>query len=113
MCEFQKLSFSEHGYVVRCQECGHYQLAFGTTMLTLSNEDFKTLHGIVQQKYLSVCKNEACVHEYGAEAKSVVISTPFTGMCIVVTRKELNHLNSMMENADNEIQALIMMELFK
>lgn len=56
---------------------------------------------------------EACVHEHGAEAKSVVIPTPFIGMCMVTTRKELNNLHTMMENADNEIQALSMIELFK
>lgn len=112
MCEFQRLAFSEHGYVVRCRECDHYQLGFGTTMLTLSDEDFKMLHYNVLQKHETVCAEAACLQHH-SETKSVVITTPFTGMCMVITRKELKHLYNIMEIADNEIQALSMLELFK
>ena len=83
MCDFQKLVFNEHGYVVRCNYCSHYQLGFGTAMLTLSQADFRSFIQLIEEKIFSVTENDTAIHE---EIKSVVIPTPYTGMCLFVTK---------------------------
>jgi len=110
MCDFQKLSFNEHGYIVRCNECSHYQLGFGTAMLTLSQADFRAFAELIEEKIFSVTENDITIHE---EIKSVVIPTPYTGMCLVLTKTELQHLYTMLDNAENEIKALSLLELFR
>ena len=110
MCYFQRLAVSEHGYVVRCNDCRHYQVGFGTAMLTLSQPDFKAFVKLVAEKILYVAEDDITIHE---AIKSVVVPMPYSGMCIVVTKNELQHLQSMLDNADNEAKALSMLELFK
>jgi hypothetical protein len=36
MCNYKTLAHNEHGYVILCNHCRHYQLAFGTTAVTFS-----------------------------------------------------------------------------
>ncbi len=111
MCDFERLAFTQHGYIVRCTECGHYQLGFGTSMLTISGEEFSTLFKTAHRRLYNVAEIEAI--SFSEETKNVVITTPVTGMCFILTRKELQQLYELLDKADNEIKALSLMELFK
>lgn len=106
MCEFQSLYFGDDGYVVRCKKCGHYQVAFASTMLNLTGIDFTALCNIVKNKYAEE------VFQHNENTKCCVIPTPSNGMYMLFTRKEAQRLHEILEEADNEEQALAMMSLF-
>ncbi|SFQ01349.1 hypothetical protein [Parafilimonas terrae] len=110
MCDFQKLAFSGDGYVVRCTECGYLQLAFGTTMLTLTNEEFGALYDLTtsHMNIVSVNGNDFL----SDDTKGIFLSTPSAGCCIVLTVKELYRFHEILDKADDEMKALSMMQLF-
>lgn len=110
MCDLQKLAFTEHGYVVRCVECGHYQMGFGTTMLTLNNDDFNSLFNTVTLRLNTLSEKDSYFSE---ETKSVLVTTPLPSCCFVLTRNELQALFEIMDKADNEARALSLFELFE
>ena len=41
MCDYKVLSHNENGYIILCNSCSHYQLAFGTTAVTIEPDNFK------------------------------------------------------------------------
>lgn len=41
MCNYKILAHNEDGYVILCNSCGHYQLAFGTTAVTFGQKNFR------------------------------------------------------------------------
>lgn len=43
-CQFDIMAHNQNGYVVYCNECAHYQLAFGTMVMTVSAEQIQKLH---------------------------------------------------------------------
>ncbi len=106
MCEFQSLYFGDDGYVVRCNKCGHYQIAFASTMLNLADGDFKKLCSAVRQK------NKEESHYSNPSAKAVVVPTPSNGMFMLLTKKEAQRLYEILEEADNEEKALNLLSLF-
>lgn len=107
MCEFQSLYFGDDGYVVRCCKCGHYQLAFASSMLNLLEEDFKKLRSIIKNK------NNEPDHYNNPSAKTVVIPTPVNGAFMLLTTRETKRLHEILEEADTEEQALAMISLFQ
>ncbi|MFT4153542.1 DUF6686 family protein [Parafilimonas sp.] len=110
MCDFQKLAFSEHGYIVRCVDCGYLQLAFGTTMLTLNHDDFHALYDMVKFRLSDTSVNEK--NFLSDDTKGIFIPTPSANCCIVLTVKELQHFYRILDKADNEMKALSLLQLF-
>jgi hypothetical protein len=106
MCEFQSLYFGDDGYVVKCNDCNHYQLAFASTMLTLDKEEFSDMCHVVKQKL-----QDTDLH-FPTEAKCFVIPTAAKGAFLLLTRKEAARLYEILEEADNEEKALTLMSLF-
>jgi hypothetical protein len=106
MCEFQSLYYEDDGYVVKCKDCGHYQVAFGTMMLSLSEDDYEILCKIVAKK-----RNEA---DFAASenTRNVVIPTPSQGLYLLLTREEAHCFYDILEAADSEEKARQMMALF-
>lgn len=44
MCKHRILAHSDNGYIVLCKKCNHFQIAFGTTVISLTDiqyEEFK------------------------------------------------------------------------
>lgn len=107
MCQFTQLYFQDDGYVVRCKDCGHYQLAFGTVMLTLQKEEFTKLVNACNR---SLTADDLCA---GQHVKSIYIPTPCAGMSLLLTNAELKQLTAMLDTADSEEKMLALMELFK
>ncbi|MES2851215.1 MAG: DUF6686 family protein [Bacteroidota bacterium] len=106
MCEFQSLYFGDDGYVVRCNKCGHYQVAFASSMLNLTVEDFKKIRSVVKQK------NDQPDHYNNPTAKAIVVPTPSKGIYMLLTKNETTRLYEILEEADNEEKALELMGLF-
>ncbi len=105
-CQFESLYFSEKGYVVRCKDCSHYQLGFFSFMLTLDEADFKILCNMV---YTKCCEDDYLFEE---NARSFILPTPYQGVQLALTRREIMEFNHMLEQAEDEIKALTMINLF-
>lgn len=41
MCDYKLLAHNEDGYVILCNSCLHYQLAFGTMLVTFSTGNYR------------------------------------------------------------------------
>jgi hypothetical protein len=48
-CQFEILAHNTHGYVVFCRDCGHYQLGYGTLVLTAGEQQLDTFHTQLEQ----------------------------------------------------------------
>ena len=105
-CQFHSLYFSDDGYVVRCKECNNYQIAYLSTILTLNEFDFKALCKLV--KYKCTEPDYSCM----INSKSIIIQTPSKGCCVIFTRLETLRFNEILEQADSEEQALLLISLF-
>lgn len=105
-CEFQPLYDNDYGYVVRCKDCGFFQIGFISTMLTLSALDFSVFIQLVEHKY-----NEDHIAR-SLNEKNTVIETPSPGYCMILNNKETGQLLHLLEKADNEARALDMIKLF-
>lgn len=106
MCKFQSLYFEDDGYVVRCNHCGHYQVGFSSTMLTLSEIEFQHFFKQVKNK-----SNETS-GESTAHCKVIILKTPSPGICMMLTCREASHFREILEQADSEMKALGLMRLF-
>lgn len=42
MCSYKTLSHSNDGYIILCNECGHLQLAFGTSAVKFDTETYSS-----------------------------------------------------------------------
>lgn len=105
-CNFEFLYSGEEGYVVKCIQCNHYQVAFGTTMLTLDEEAYAVFYRQIKYRALEFYSPEAY------HSKCVIIATPDQHVHLILTPIELNRLYYMMGQADNESKALGMLQLF-
>lgn len=105
-CEFQSLYFGDEGYVVRCKQCGHYQVAFMSIILTLTENDFIAFCSIVKSKSVEM---DEVMPEH---CKCVVIRTPAEGICFLLTRNEASRFSVMLEEADTEAKTLSLIKLF-
>ncbi|MFT3902941.1 MAG: hypothetical protein QM727_07190 [Niabella sp.] len=106
-CDFQNLYSGDEGYIVRCKQCGHYQVAFISTMLTLTENDFLFFCEQVHYKAQHA-------HEMGNNhSKMVMIGTPSTDVQLILTPIELIRLHKMVEQATDEITVQDMLMLFQ
>lgn len=105
-CHYQSLYYNDDGYVVRCKDCNHYQIAFSSTMLTLNDAEFKA--------FCNQVKNKCCEADFSLakNSKSVVLQTPSHCICIILTRNEALRFYEILEEADNEARALSLLNLF-
>lgn len=107
MCHYSTLFHEDRiGYVVHCPECGKIQVGYGNLVFTFSMEDFESfcwwLHKI-----------KADLHPSQHEGmRNIVIPTPCEGMKLLLSRRELNDFNLMLESADTELRSLQMIRLF-
>ena len=107
MCEFRSLYYDDDGYVVQCKDCNYYQLGFGSTMLSLSPDDFETLGKVVRHKYNEI--------DFGLSEsiRNVVIPTPSHNVFLLLTKEEANRFHEILEAADNEAKAQQMLAMFQ
>lgn len=106
-CHFQKLYSGEDGYVVRCRECGHYQLAYLCVMVTLDEKEFQSFRRMVQQQY------ENSLHITNDLCKCVIVQTPAAGTCFLFTKREIKRFTELLDEADTEERAQLLLALFR
>ena len=106
MCEYLSLYFGDIGYVVRCKQCGLYQLAFMCIVITLTKQDFFAFCGIVKRKY------EEANYAHSENSKCIIIQTPAEGISFLLTKNEVKRFTEILEEADNEEKAQCLIGLF-
>lgn len=107
MCNFQTFYSNNDGYVIRCKDCGNYQVAYLSTLLTLTPNNFETLRTVVKHKCIA---DSSLVYD---NAKSIVIPTPAKDFKILLTQKEAIQFSTILEEADTEEKTISLLELFQ
>ncbi len=83
--------------MVRCKQCGYYQVAFGTTCLSLTPNQFTGYKNLIEDYYTMYkddeCENTKCIH----------IPTPVKALTQLYTLKELARLIALLEHAEATI----------
>lgn len=95
MCQFEHLFGTDSSYIVRCTKCGYHQVLFSGLMLTVNREEFIGFMNAVTREY-----NQQ-VNAY-KPANRILISTPRSGVHLVLTLEELQSLSFMLEAAGDE-----------
>lgn len=106
MCELQTLSYYKDGYVARCNHCGYMRVAFGTGLFHVSPKDFAWLLDVLRM----ICSKEEV--RAADEYKNILVPTPYPEMQIVLSPAEAFRLLAILEEADNEMKAGELLQLF-
>jgi hypothetical protein len=106
-CHYQSLYTGKDGYVVRCKECGHYQVAYLCVMLTIEKEEFRSFRRKMEQHYKESLSLATDYH------KCVIVETAAAGTRFLFSRAEIKRLTEILDEADTEEQAQNMLLLFQ
>ncbi|MCF3110805.1 hypothetical protein LL912_18620 [Niabella sp. CC-SYL272] len=107
MCNFKTLYYASEGYLIMCSDCQHFQLAFQTTLLTMTAQDLQVFHTLVKEN------REYNPADINPERKNIYIPTPLEGYGIILNRKELEALFQLLETAEVNLKTASLLELFK
>jgi hypothetical protein len=106
MCNFKSWYFDEGGYIIQCSQCNSFRVCFGSTMLTLSENDYQAFFDLVCYKtetHVSMCEKQT---------KCIVLPTPCKAINIILNEIELQALYTMLQEADTEIKTQQLVDLF-
>jgi hypothetical protein len=108
MCQYQTLFHKDSvGYVIRCTQCERFQLGYGSVMISFEINEFFSFSQKVR---------EVKQHHYPADdiyLKTVMLATPFDGLQLFLSQRELYELDEMLETADNEFRSEQLLKLFQ
>lgn len=107
MCNYQTLFHDDTtGYVIRCLECDKIQVGYGNLMLTVSSEGFGAL-----QWWLNKTRSEL---QPGLKStvRCIPIPTPCEGIRLLLSVRELDELQAMLDDADTEMRSTQLINLF-
>jgi hypothetical protein len=108
MCNYQTVFHDDAvGYIVKCRACEKLQVGFNNLVMTFSIEEFEAF-----KNWIGRIKDN-CVDGQDERVRSVVIPTPCEGMKLLLSPKELNSFNNMLEAADSELKSLELLKLFE
>lgn len=106
MCQFQNLYYSGNEFVMRCKQCGNYQIGFTTIILCVSRFDF---YAMKQMVYNRLEEEEDCMDDL---VKSMVLPTPYLGINLLLSKHELERLSYMLEQSDIEEKTQSLISMF-
>ena len=105
MCSYQTLYHQPgEGYVIHCRQCNHLQLAFGNVSLSFNKEGYSS--------FLNYLRDSEHLADADSHTKSIRIPTPYEGMQLLLSGKEMKQLICMMDTAETEFKSLQLLELF-
>ncbi|GAO42467.1 DUF6686 family protein [Flavihumibacter petaseus] len=108
MCAFEPLFHdADLGYVLRCRDCSHLQIAFGNVVLTLQEIDFPSFAGWLREIEAGQPVNEDIL------LKNILLPSPCEGLRLMFSLAELRKLNRMIDLADTEMQSRSILRLFQ
>jgi len=106
MCRFKNWYQDESGYIIQCEDCRHFQVSFGTSMLTLDEMQYSEFLKIVTAKKMDH------VQMHNPDCKCIILPTPSHNIHLILTENELLHLHEMVQAADIEIKTQQLISLF-
>ncbi|MBX2922306.1 MAG: hypothetical protein KF746_08960 [Chitinophagaceae bacterium] len=106
MCRFKNWYQDENGYVIQCEDCRHFQVSFGTSMLTFDEAQFKSFIQLVSDKKA----NHALMHN--PDCKCIILPTPCSQIHLILSENEFMNLHEMIQAADTEIQTRQLLNFF-
>lgn len=98
MCCFTSLYQNEHGYVVRCNHCRHFHVAFGNVMLALTSDQFYEFALTIEDSYRT--------NQYtpSPDVKSVQVSTAARTVMLMFSVNELEKFTSILHHAKDKLK---------
>lgn len=51
MCTYKTLTNGSYGYIVLCNNCNHFQIAFGTSLINLKVDNYNEFYLLAQEQY--------------------------------------------------------------
>ncbi len=103
MSNHKLLSHTENGYIVRCNNCMHYRIAFGTTMMCFSEDEFQEFQKEIQEQF------DLFPHEGFLDQKIIQVLLPTQNVSMILNFKELEKLYSMLTEANlmQEVESIL------
>lgn len=105
MCNFKVLEYNPTGYVMRCQDCGHLQMAFGNVVLNLVEEDFWSFKELIS---INAEKNNTA--DNSPETTCIYIDTPCRNMKLLFSLNEIKNVAKLLEEAALLLQINLLLE---
>lgn len=91
MCNYKKLAFTEHGFVIECNSCGNYQIAFGTLNANLSPKEFIEFVKSTIRKEINKVTN--------CPPKSIYLEIPSSNCKFILDENEFSLLKKLLSKA--------------
>lgn len=107
MCLYKKLHHTEYGYVVRCNECHHFHVGFGTTVLALTEDQFYDFMNTVDSYH------DAHRHYYNADQKVIQIPTAARSIMLVFSLKEIEQLSTLLHTVSKKLDREKFFQFYK
>ena len=98
MCAYKTLSNNEDGYVIQCEGCDHIQVAFGTTSMTFTQDQFYDHIKVVDESY-----NIHNLHAF-RDQKCITIPTVARTLSLVYSVNELKKLLKLLIKGRNSLE---------
>jgi len=93
MCNHKTLATCSGGYIFRCEGCGIYQLAYGTSMLSFSGEEFGQFRQMIRHRLSSQPCDGFPLH------KCIMLELQAHKSYMVLCRNELSQLADLADEA--------------
>jgi len=97
MCVYKKIYHNENGYVVRCGACRHFHIAFGSTVMAHTCDQFYDFIRTIDEHYNA---NRFCSCR---AQKLVQIPTGLRSMTLVYSLEELRKLSELLHRASDRL----------
>lgn len=97
MCDYKNLVHTEHGYVVKCTSCMHMHVAYGTTVLRFSQDEFLVFVKDVRRKL------ETSADIWCRQSKTIQIDTDSKNIMLVYSYKELEQFVLLLDKAVDKL----------
>lgn len=99
MCEYKILHYNENGYVVKCHQCSHIQIAFGNIAVCQTEEEFHSFKLSIS----NFCSQNKI--DFGcSNFKNITIATPTANVKLLVNAEEIIQLNDLLQEAGFALQ---------
>jgi hypothetical protein len=104
LCDFKTLEHDSRGYVVRCEKCNYFQVAFGNIAIRINEERFSAFSSLISSM------TDEKRNEVDKSARNIYFESPCRNILFLFSVKELDMLNDLLQSAMMNIQISRMLE---
>jgi len=98
MCNYRSVKNSDRGYVMRCSGCGHIQVAFASTILSFTRDQFYDFINMADELYKS-----HNMHPFPDE-KIIRIPTPARAVTLAYSVNEMKDFLYLLIDGRNKFE---------